>query len=91
VQHVLVGEYANWHEFDNVICQIEMELAKVKDLNLRNAVHRLLSSAKTILLSSQPGNLRIEMESSTAWLSTRDKLLNDGRDEVILWIEELLR
>lgn len=90
VQHVLVGENATWHEFDHIIFQIEMELSKVNDASLRNAVHRLLSAAKTILLSSQPGNLRVEMESSTAWLSTREKLLDDGRDEVILWLEELM-
>ena len=91
VQHVLVGENAAWYSFDDTIYQIESELSKVEDVSLRNSVHLLLAQAKTILLSAQPKNLRIEMDASTAWLSVRDKLLNAGHEDVILWIEELIK
>ena len=89
VQQVLVGEHAPWHAFDPTICQCEKEVTKVESLELRNAVHDVLAAAKTILLSAKPDNLRIEMKSSPLWCRTREKLLEAGNDEVILWIEEL--
>jgi len=91
VQQVLVGENAPWHNFDSNICQIEAEVAKVADPLLRNEVHRLLANAKTILLSAKPKNLRVELESSTDWNLTRDRLLGQGYDDVILWFEELFK
>lgn len=91
VQQVLVGENAPWHSFDATICQIESELTQVNDAHLRNEVHRLLANAKTILLSAKPKNLRVELESSTDWNLTRDRLLRGGYDDVILWFEELLK
>ena len=91
IQQVLVGENAPWHPFDAIICQAELETAKIESLNLRNDVHDALATAKTILLSAQPKNLRVELESSSAWYRTHQKLLKDGYDEVILWIEELFK
>ena len=90
VQQVLVGENAPWHSFDATICQIEAELVKVTDPDLRNEVHRLLAYAKTILQSAKPKNVRVELESSTDWNLTRERLLREGYDDVILWFEELL-
>lgn len=89
VQHVLVGENAPWCGFDETICQIESELENVAAAELRNEVHELIASAKTILLSAKPKNLRVELESSTEWQRTREKLLEVDCDEVILWMEEL--
>ena len=90
IQHVLVGENAAWHAFDPTICQIEEELSKVEDMNLRIAVHDLLSNAKSILLSAKPRNLSIELNSSADWKRAREQLERSGYDEVILWFEELL-
>jgi hypothetical protein len=87
---VLVGENASWKPFDATICQIEMEAAKIKTVAVRYAVHDLLATAKTILLSAKPKNLRAEFESSAKWYRTREKLLSGGHDEVVLWIEELM-
>ena len=91
VQQVLVGENAPWHGFDETICQIEAEAAVVAEVDLRNEVHRLLALAKTILLSAKPKNVRVELESSTDWNLTRDRLLRLGYEDVILWFEELLK
>ena len=91
VQQVLVGENAPWHSFDSNICQIEAEVAKVVEPALRNEIHRLLANAKTILLSAKPKNLRVELESSTDWNLTRDRLLRQGYEDVILWFEELFK
>ncbi len=90
-QHILVGDNASWQAFDTTICQIEAELASVEDPMLRDAVHSLVSKAKTILLSAKPGSLRVEMEVSPKWLRTREKLLKSRHDDVILWIEELFK
>ena len=38
IQHVMVGENAPWHSFDPIICQVEMELAKIDDASIRDAV-----------------------------------------------------
>lgn len=91
IQHVLVGENAPWQAFDPVICQIELEVTRIEDVVLRNEVHDVLASAKTVLLSAQPANLRVEFESSAEWYRTREKLLRGGFDGVILWMEELLQ
>lgn len=90
VQHVLVGENAPWRPFDPTICQIEMEAAKIDNITLRYAVHDLLAVAKTILLSAKPKNLRAELDSSSEWYRTREKLMHSKYDDVVLWIEELM-
>ena len=89
VQQILVGENAPWQPFDDTICQVEMEAAKIADFALRNSVHDILATAKTILLSAKPDNLRVEMAASPRWYQTRQRLLDGGFDDVILWIEEL--
>lgn len=91
VQHVLVGDNAPWQAFDPTFCQIESEIAKVNERELRDDAHAILTTSRTILLSAKPTSLRVEMEVNTDWIRTREKLLRHGYDDVILWIEELLK
>lgn len=89
-QHILVGENAAWEPFDPTICEIERELVKVEDVTLRNAIHELLGTAKTVLLSAIPRNLRVEVEASGKWRAIQKDLIAAGNDEVVLWFEELM-
>ena len=89
VQQILVGENAAWHPFDPVIYQIELALADVNDVSLRNLTQDFLAQAKVVKLSANPRSLRVELESSLKWKELERRLSAAGHDDVLLWMEAL--
>lgn len=89
-QHVRVGDQLPWHQWDPACCQIERLTRSVTAPDLRHFVDVVVRQSRDVLRSHSPRNLRVVLHSIPRWAESRNRLIDAGHDELILWIDELM-
>ncbi len=89
-QHLTVGQGLPWLAYYALVMEIEKVAFRLQSPAFRELVHRLLNHAQMILDSGNERLLRYEVETSQDWRMLSEFEGQDGFDDVVLALDELL-
>jgi hypothetical protein len=89
-QHLTVGQGLPWLAHYALVTEIEKIIFRLDSSRFRELVHRILNHAQTSLDSGNLRLLRYEVETSQDWLALSEFKDQNGYDEVILALDELM-
>lgn len=90
LQHIRVGHQLPWENYFESLIQLERQLVQVPDAAFVDLTHQVIKRIQS--LRQAGGNVfpRIEIERSDEWRRLREMSSDDGAEEAMFWLEELL-
>ncbi len=90
-QQIVVGHDCDWNDSFKTICNIERYLFKTDDVDLRELTYHVLNEVGIALGNGESATPPQPTRESAEWELLKQQLADGSHDDVLYWLEDLLR